>query len=238
MAIVVARAVALLVMLYGCVEPSAKTAEFTGESFTLQLHNADKESDKNNGDGKVRLLLCQEKNCKNPLRKAGGKEEYLFDDHYAVYSKGQQTSKTGKRLRTALLWGSLLAGLSSVWFYIKSDKTRKVLAAKYEELQELMAVKKVHKMNDEVARLESKESFNTNAFYASEIAIVSTALTSIVTSNVVSDGDALKQKLTNLLLHKQPVHVNRDELRRMLVSLTELVPAVIDQTIKAGVMKT
>ena len=217
----------------GCAErDSAHSTEFAGKSFTLQMH------DQNDGKGKakVKLMLCQGEVCKNPLLKAGGKGEYLFDDHYSVYKDGQKNANTGNRVRTALLWGSLLAGLSSVWFYIKSDRTRKVLVSKYESIQ--ASVKRVHKIDGEIARLEGKESLTTNAFYASEIAIVSTALASIVTSNRNNAEDALKQKLTDLLVHKQPVHVTRDELKNILDSLTELIPAVIDASTKKNVMNS
>ena len=220
----------LIMTIVGCAErDTARPAEFAGRSFTLQLHDF-----KSGSDSKARLTVCQGETCRNPLLKAGGKEEYLFEDSYSIYKSGQKD--TGKRLRTALLWGSLLAGLSSVLFYIKSDQTRKVLVRKYEEVQ--ASVKRLHKIDDEIANLEGKESLTTNAFYASEIAIVSTALASIIVANSKNNSDGLRQKLTDLLVHKQPVHVTRSELKHILNHITELVPVVIDSFTKEHVMKS
>lgn len=223
----------LIMIIVGCAaRETAHPTEFAGKSFTLQMHDYDGAKNKS----KARLLVCQGEVCRNPLLKAGGKEEYLFDDYYSVYQRGQKSGDTGKRLRTALLWGSLLAGLSSVGFYIKSDTTRKVLASRYEEMSAL--VKRSHKIDGEIARLEGKESLTTNAFYVSEIAIVSTALASIVTSNARSGKNSLNEKLADLLVHKQPVHVTRGELKHILTHLTEIVPAVIDSFAKESVMKS
>lgn len=227
----------LIVAITGCAErDTTNPADFSGESFTLQLRESEEDAllKEGNNKSKTRLVVCQGKTCRNPLLKAGG-DEYLFDDSYSVYKKGQKD--TGKRLRTALLWGSLLAGLSSVWFYIKSDQTRKVLARKYEEMQ--TSIKKLHKIDGNIAKLEGKESLTTNAFYASEIALVSTALASIVTSNRNNNSsDGLQQKLANLLVHKQPVHVTRSELKHILNHITELVPAVVENFTKKHVVNS
>ena len=223
-----------LFFLANCVAHSSNSNDFvnfTGNSFNLYIEERSAQED--GQFSQAALIICQNDKCRNPLRTKDEKSEFLFVDYQNVYSKEIRKNSDKKRLQTVLVGASLLAGIFSVFFYIKSDTTRKILAKKFEELTDLIdSGKHSEKLEENVSKLLKREKITTNTFYGSEVMLVGTSLTSLlpnITENI--DFQDNKHFLADLLVHRKEIVVTRSELNQLLNFIIKVVPAKIEPAI-------